>query len=206
MTRWPWLRFSRYKYLGARPSLLAAHAGAHNSTGPQQSHNDGAALPLSKDAPRRQAAGSRGPQHSWGATRVRQTFKPGGGASHNTMREALLAQPRKPLMTDERAGLDDTRGAGTQPSVTRVAVNDGEWPEATLSVEEFLQAFPAMTHELSEAMTAISAYLTGSRHMFERGERLDGIQSAIEQADAQARRAKETIRRLRESFSKLGGL
>jgi hypothetical protein len=66
-------------------------------------------------------------------------------------------------MTDEQTRLDDTSGAGSQPSVRRVAVDDREWPEANLSVEEFLKAFPAITHELSEAMTAISAYLTGSQ-------------------------------------------
>ena len=120
------------------------------------------------------------------------------------MREALMAKPRKPLMADERAQLDDTSGAGSQSAVTRVAVDDGEWPEATLSVEEFLQAFPAMTHELSEAMTAVSAYLKGSRHMFEHGGRLEGIQSVLEQAELQAKRANKAIRRLRESFSKLG--
>jgi len=71
-------------------------------------------------------------------------------------------------------------------------------------VEEFLQALPAITHELSEALTAVSTYLAGSRHLFEHGTRFDKIQSAIELADLQARRANDTVRLLRESFGKLG--
>ena len=122
------------------------------------------------------------------------------------MREALLTKPWKPLMAHDPAPLDDANGAASQRSFTRVAVGDGEGPAGTAPVEEFLQAFPAITHELSEALTAISAYLTGSRHMFEHGGRFDRIQSAIEQADLQAGRASDAIRRLRESFAKLGRL
>ena len=48
------------------------------------------------------------------------------------------------------------------------------------AVEEFLQALPAITHELSEALTAVSAYLAGSSHLFEHGTRFDKIQRAIE--------------------------
>jgi hypothetical protein len=85
-----------------------------------------------------------------------------------------------------------------------VSVDDSEKPAVAASVEEFLQALPAITHELSEALTAISAYLSGSRHMFEHGGRFDKIQSAIEQADLQARRANDAVRQFRESLGKLG--
>jgi phosphoglycerate-specific signal transduction histidine kinase len=79
-----------------------------------------------------------------------------------------------------------------------------EEPATPAAVEEFLQALPAITHELSEALTAVSAYLAGSRHLFEHGTRFDKIQRAIERADLQARRANDTVRLLRESFGKLG--
>ena len=73
------------------------------------------------------------------------------------------------------------------------------------SVEEFLQTLPAMTHELSEALTAISAYLAGSRHLFGLDGRLDRIRGALEQANSQAERANDAVRRLRENLGKLGG-
>lgn len=86
----------------------------------------------------------------------------------------------------------------------RTIIDNNEEPVAAASLEEFLDAFPTVMHELSEALTAISAYLRGSRQMFERGGRSDGMQSAIEQADIQARRASKALMQLRGSFAKLG--
>jgi hypothetical protein len=123
----------------------------------------------------------------------------GGGSSHSTMRDALLTEPCKALMPDSRAPVDDPQGSDFRRSVTSVS----EEPATPAAVEEFLQALPAITHELSEALTAVSAYLTGSRHLFEHGNRFDKIQSAIEQADLQARRANDTLRLLRESFGQV---
>ena len=120
------------------------------------------------------------------------------------MRDALFTESRKALMPDERAPADDLRGSDFQRFMTPVSVDDREKPVAAASIEEFLQALPAITHELSEALTAISAYLSGSRHMFEHGGRFDKIQSAIEQADLQAGRANDAVRQLRERFGKLG--
>jgi len=114
------------------------------------------------------------------------------------MHDALLTEPRKALMPDSRA--HDPQGSDFRRSVTSVS----EEPATPAAVEEFLQALPAITHELSEALTAVSTYLAGSRHLFEHGTRFDKIQSAIEQADLQARRANDTFRLLRESFGKLG--
>ncbi len=126
--------------------------------------------------------------------------------SPKVMCDALPAETRRTLMADKRGQLDDSRCPVSHVSVRRPAVDVEESPVATVSVEEFLQAFPAVAHELSEALTAISAYLTGSRHIFERGGQLEGIQYAIEQADTQAARANDTLRRLRESFGQLGRL
>jgi hypothetical protein len=102
--------------------------------------------------------------------------------SHSTMHDALLTERRKTLMPDSRA--HDPQGSDFRLSVTSVS----EEPATPAAVEEFLQALPAITHELSEALTAVSTYLAGSRHLFEHGTRFDKIQSAIEQADLQARR------------------
>jgi hypothetical protein len=120
------------------------------------------------------------------------------------MRDALLTESRKALMPDERAPADDLRDSDFQRFVTPVSVDDREKPASAASVEEFLQALPAITHELSEALTAISAYLSGSRHMFEHGGRCHKIQNAIEKAHLQAGRANDAIRQLRESLGKLG--
>ena len=122
----------------------------------------------------------------------------GGGSSHSTMHDALLTEPRKALMPYRRA--QNPHGSDFRRSVTSVS----EEPATPAAVEEFLQALPAITHELSEALTAVSTYLAGSRHLFEHGTRFDKIQSAIELADLQARRANDTFRLLRESFGKLG--
>jgi hypothetical protein len=110
----------------------------------------------------------------------------------------------KALMPEKRAPLDDPRGSDPRRSVTPASADGGENPGVTASVDQFLQALPAIIHELSEASTAASAYLTGSRRMFERGARFDRMQSAIERAHLQAGRVNDAVRRLRESFSKLG--
>jgi len=83
--------------------------------------------------------------------------------------------------------------------------DDDADPLAVASTEDFLQAFPVITHELAEALTAISAYLTGSRRMFESGDadRFDKMHGVLEQAHAQAMRANRSLRELRKAFSKV---
>lgn len=112
--------------------------------------------------------------------------------------------PGKPL------SLDNLRGSDFRRFMTSVSAGDGENPAATASVEEFLQALPAITHELSEALTAISAYLTGSRHLLELYGRVephsrpDRVEEAVEQANRQAVRASDAVGRLRKHFGRLG--
>lgn len=106
--------------------------------------------------------------------------------------------PRKPLL------LDNPRSSEFRRFMTSVPADGGENPAAAASVEEFLRTLPAITHELSEALMAISAYLIGSRHLLELGGRLDRIQGAMEQANRQAARANDAVSRLREHFGRLG--
>jgi hypothetical protein len=119
-------------------------------------------------------------------------------SSHSTVRDALLTECRKALMPDERAAADDVRDLDFQRCATPVS-DDRERPAAAS-----VQALPSITHELSEALTAISAYLSGSRHLLEHAGRFDKIQSAIEQANLQAGRANDAVRQLRESLGKSG--
>lgn len=84
-----------------------------------------------------------------------------------------------------------------------MVTDDGEQRVAPASLEEFLQAFPAIAHELSEALTAISAYVTGSHHALERGGELNRMKSATERAGLQVRRANAALRQLRDAFDKL---
>ena len=133
------------------------------------------------------------------------------GASHRTtMHAALLTASRRALMPGKPLSLDNPRGSDFRRFMTSVSAGDGENPAATDSVEEFLQALPAITHELSEALTAVSAYLTGSRHLLELYGRVelhgrpDRLQDAVEQANRQAMRANDAVGRLHKHFGKLG--
>lgn len=129
----------------------------------------------------------------------------GAGSSDGTMREAFLTELCTVLMPDERARFEDRRGPDCRLPTTLASGSDSseEMPVAAASVQEFLRAFPALAHELSEALTALSAYLAGSRQIIERGAGFEKIEGAVEQAHLQSARANDAFRQLRESFGKL---
>ena len=97
------------------------------------------------------------------------------------------------------------RGFDCLPLSPPVAVGDEATPVVVVvSAGQVPQALPAIAHELSEALTAISAYLTGGRQMWERADeaRFDRVQEILDRAHAQAMRANEALRQLRDILAR----
>jgi len=128
----------------------------------------------------------------------------GEDRSHDAMREALLAAFGKPSMLGELT-YSGPSGLACLRSDTSAAVGDDTDAVTVAPVGERVKALPASTHELAEALTAISAYLTGSHMICERGDAswFDKIRGALEQAHAEAIRANKAFRELRKILSEI---
>lgn len=125
---------------------------------------------------------------------------PSRGATHGASRR----MDRQALMSDEREPPDDFRDPDLHQSVIPELLADTEAPETATPADAFLRSLPGVIHELSEALSAISAYLAGGLHLCERGDQSDRIQFAIERASTQAGRANDTVKGLRDGITRLG--